>query len=283
MISTARENLSPSSKSWAFHDRRICLSRLEFGFHVPSKYARWVLARLRHHRFFSLAELNRAIAGLLDDLNHRPFKKLPGTRHSQYLALDLPALMPLPGVPYQFATWLLARVQLDYHIEVEGHYYSVPHQLVTRQLDVRISGSMIECFHQNRRVASHIRSDRHGHTTLAEHMPPHHRAQSELSPERFLAWGLTIGPHTHDFVHRLIESWPHPEMAYRSCLGLLSLARRHSPETMEAACQRALAIGAIRQSSVRSMLELGLESEPESDAAESLPVHVNVRGAAYYQ
>ncbi|QQS45137.1 MAG: IS21 family transposase [Acidobacteriota bacterium] len=244
---------------------------------------RWVLARLRHHRFFSLAELNRAIAGLLDDLNHRPFKKLPGTRHSQYLALDLPALMPLPGVPYQFATWLLARVQLDYHIEVEGHYYSVPHQLVTRQLDVRISGSMIECFHQNRRVASHIRSDRHGHTTLAEHMPPHHRAQSELSPERFLAWGLTIGPHTHDFVHRLIESWPHPEMAYRSCLGLLSLARRHSPERMEAACQRALAIGAIRQSSVRSMLELGLESEPESDAAESLPVHVNVRGAAYYQ
>lgn len=248
---------------------------------------RWVLARLRHHRFFSLTELNRAIACLLEDLNHRPFKKLPGTRHSQYLALDQPALMPLPDAPYQFATWLLARVFMDYHVEVEGHFYSVPHQLVTRQLDVRISGSTIECFHQNRRVALHIRSDRPGRTTLPEHMPPHHRAQSELSPERFLAWGLTIGPHTHDFVHRLIESWPHPEMASRSCLGLLSLARRHSPERLEAACQRALAIGAIRQASVRSMLELGLESQPwpeaESDAADLLPVHENVRGAAYYQ
>jgi transposase len=250
---------------------------------------RWILARLRHQTFFSLADLNRAIRQLLDDLNRRPFKKLPGTRLSQYESLDLPALLPLPADAYQFAVWKQARVHIDYHIEVDGHYYSVPHSLVTRQVDVRITGVTIECFHQNQRVASHVRSDRHGHTTIAEHMPAHHRAQSEWNPGRFLDWALGIGPHTRDFVRQLLEARKHPEMAYRSCLGLLSLAKRYTPERVETACQHALALGAPRQSSVRTILEKGLDSqplpepEPEPEAAPTLPVHENVRGAAYYQ
>ena len=248
---------------------------------------RWILARLRHQTFFSLPDLNQAIATLLDDLNNRPFKKLPGTRRSQYEALDLPALTPLPAQAYQFAVWKQARVNIDYHIEVEGHYYSVPYSLVTRQLDVRIGGATIECFHQNQLVASDARSERRGHTTVAEHMPSHHRAQSEWNPGRFLNWAVEIGPHTRDVVRSLLEARKHPEMAYRSCLGLLSLARKYTPARLEAACQRALALGAPRQSSVRTILEKGLDSqplpEPEPETDATLPVHENVRGAAYYQ
>jgi transposase len=248
---------------------------------------RWILARLRNQNFFSLAELNHAIRQLLDDLNQRPFKKLPGTRRSQYEAIDLPALAPLPAQAYEFAAWKQARVHVDYHIEVEGHYYSVPHSLVTRQLDVRITATTIECFHQNQLVTAHARCHRRGRTTVAEHMPSHHRAQSEWNPGRFLNWAIEIGPHTRDFVRLLLESRRHPEMAYRSCLGLLSLAKQFTPARLEAACQQALALGTLRQASVRSILEKGLDSqplpEPESEAAATPPVHENVRGATYYQ
>lgn len=250
---------------------------------------RWVLARLRHRTFHSLAELNQELKRLLEDLNNRPFKKLPGTRRSQYLALDLPALEPLPAQPYEFAEWKQARVHIDYHIEVYGHYYSVPHALVSRQLDVRITAGTIECFHQNQRVASHQRvaDGRGGHTTVADHMPSHHRAHSEWSPGRFLNWAVEIGPQTRDFVRGLLESRKHPELSYRSCLGLLHLAKRYSPERLEAACRRALAIGTLKQSSVRTILERGLDSQPlpesEEETTVAPPVHENVRGAAYYQ
>jgi len=239
--------------------------------------------------FLSLAELNLALLGLLDHLNHRPFKKLPGTRRSQYEALDLPALSPLPAQAYEFAEWKQSRVHIDYHIEVYGHYYSVPHSLVTRQVEARVTATTIEIFHQNRRVASHVRAadGRGGHTTLPDHMPSHHRAYSEWSPGRFLNWAVEIGPHTRDLVRGLLESRKHPELSYRSCLGLLNLAKRYSHERLEAACRRALAIGVFRQSSVRSILERGLDSqplpEPETETALTSHVHENVRGAAYYQ
>lgn len=252
---------------------------------------RWILARLRHQSFFSIGDLNRAIRLLLHDLNTRPFKKRTGTRRSQFETLDLPALGPLPAGPYQFAEWKKARVHVDYHIEVDGHYYSVPHSLLTRQVDVRISALTIECFHQNQRVASHVRAEegRKGHTTIPDHMPSHHRAQSEWNPERFLNWAAGIGPQTEQFVRGLLESRRHPELSYRSCLGLLSLARQYTPARLEAACQRALLLGAQRQKSVRTILECGLDSQPlpgteaEKEAALTLPVHENVRGAAYYQ
>ncbi len=248
---------------------------------------RWILARLRNRTFFSLADLNHDIRALLEDLNRRPFKKLPGSRRSQFEDLDRPALLPLPAEPYQYALWKQARVHIDYHIEVEGHYYSVPHSLVSRLLDVRLTAGTIECFHSNQRVATHPRSDRGGYTTLADHMPSHHRAHGEWSPERLLDWAGGIGPRTREFVGQLLEGRPYPEMAYRSCLGLLGLARQYTPERLEAACQRALFLGAGRQSSVRSILEHGLDSqplpEPDGETAPTLPVHENVRGAAYYQ
>jgi transposase len=250
---------------------------------------RWIMARLRKETFFSLADLNQSIRPLLVYLNDKPFQKLPGSRRTQFEQLDRPALKPLPATPYQFATWKKCRVHIDAHVEVEGHYYSVPHQLVTREIEVRLTATSVECFHSSERVAVHQRSDRKGrHTTVPEHLPERHRAHLEWSPGRFLEWALKIGPYTRDVVRHTLERFPHPEMGYRSCLGLLSLEKRYGKERLEAACERAIALGSPTRASALSILEKGLDSQPlpESDRAAdqlTLPAHENVRGAAYYQ
>ena len=249
---------------------------------------RWVLARLRKMTFFTLTDLNSAIRRLLDTLNHKPFKKLPGSRHSQFKSLERAALKPLPPRAYQYAEWKKARVHIDYHVEIDGHYYSVPHPLIKRQLDVRITATTIECFLTHQRVAVHPRSDRKGgHSTITEHMPKSHRANLEWTPGRFLNWALSIGPHTRDLVQSLLTNRPHPEMGFRSCLGLRSLEKRFGKERLEAACQRAIALSSPTRGSVLSILEKGLDSQPlpgsESEAAATPLVHENLRGAAYYQ
>ena len=246
---------------------------------------RWILARLRHHTFFSLAALNSALRTLLDDLNQRPFKKLPGTRRSQFEALDQPALKPLPATPYEYSEWRKARVNIDYHIDIDGHYYSVPHRLVKREIDVRVGATVIECFAQHQRVASHPRSTRSGmHTTEREHMPIAHQKHSEWTPGRFLNWALEIGPRTQDVVKHLLETRPHPEHGYRSCLGLLSLAKRYGGARLEAACERAMAAGSPTRKSVLSILETGLDKTPLPAIPTDEPsrAHDNVRGAGYY-
>lgn len=165
---------------------------------------RWILARLRKLTFFTLAELNTAIGPLLDQLNQKPFKKLPGSRHSQFEAAEKAALKSLPARAYEYAEWKKARVHIDYHVEIDGHYYSVPHTLLKRQLEVRLTATAVECFLNNQRVAVHPRSDRQGsHSTLAEHMPKSHRAHLEWTPGRFLNWAVSIGPATRDLVQQI--------------------------------------------------------------------------------
>ena len=249
---------------------------------------RWIMARLRKLTFFSILDLNAAIKQLLDALNHKPFKKLPGSRYSQFETLEKTALKPLPARAYEYAEWKKARVHIDYHIEIDGHYYSVPHSLIKRQLDVRITATAIECFLNNQRVAVHPRSMiAGGHSTVTEHMPKSHRAHLEWTPGRFLNWAITIGPSTRDLVRNLLDNRPHPEMGFRSCLGLLSLEKRFGRERLEAACQRALALSSPTRGSVLSILEKGLDSqplpEPDTEAVVIPPVHENVRGSAYYQ
>lgn len=246
---------------------------------------RWLLARLRQQTFFSLSELNQALHYWLTQLNDRPFKKLPGSRRSQFEALDRPALRPLPTQPFVYAEWKKARVHIDYHVEVAGHYYSVPHTLLRRELDVRLTATTVECLFQGERVAVHPRSARAGaHTTDPAHMPKSHRAHLEWTPGRFLNWALEIGPQTRDLVQHLLTNRPHPEMGFRSCLGLLALAKRYGQPRLEAACARALALGAPTRRSVVSILEHGLEAQPlpESTLEVPLPCHGNVRGADYY-
>lgn len=158
---------------------------------------RWILAKLRKHCFFSMADLNREIASLLQQLNSKPFKKLPGCRRSRFEELDKPALRALPGSPYEIAYWKKATVHIDYHVEVEGHYYSVPYSLVKKQIEIRYTSTTIECFFKGKRVASHLREKTQGrHTTVKEHMPVGHQKYSEWNPERFKRWAAKIGPET---------------------------------------------------------------------------------------
>ncbi|TDP63938.1 transposase [Roseateles toxinivorans] len=246
---------------------------------------RWILARLRNRRFFSLAELNRAIAVLLVDLNQRPFKKLPGCRRSAFEQLDAPALTALPAERFQLSRWKSAKVNVDYHVEFDGHYYSVPHRLVNAKVDVRVTGDLLECFASNQRVASHaLSAARGGFTTAPEHMPASHRAHLEWTPAKLIAWGERIGVSTAAVVTWQMTHRPHPEQGYRACLGLLALARKYSAPRLEAACTRAMAIRAPNLRSVTSILQCGLDSQPKPLDAADNPViaHENVRGPDYY-
>lgn len=246
---------------------------------------RWILARLRHSTFVGLAELNSAIAELLKELNHRPFKKLPGTRASQFQAIDKPALGILPKNPYEFAQFFDARVHVDYHVEANGHYYSVPHHLIKQLVRIRLTVNVVECLHEGVRVASHVRSYIKGkHSTLSEHMPVAHQRYSEWSSERFLRWALDIGPCTRNVIQQLLNKSAHPEQGYRACLGTLTLAKRYSKERLEAACYRAIAIGSPKRRSIVSILEKGLDQQP-LHKIEPMPItyHENIRGATHYQ
>jgi hypothetical protein len=207
---------------------------------------RWILARLRHRQFFCLEEVNAAIRTLLVELNERPFKKLEGSRRSAFETLDRPAMRPLPATRYEYAEWKFATVGIDYHVELAGHYYSVPHRLVKQKIDLRSTATTVECFFRGRRVAAHVRSHQRGrHTTLAEHMPEAHRRHSEWSPGRLLNWAAPIGPATGNVVRWQLENRPHPEQGYHACLGLLNLAKRYG-EAHLAHSHRRQAQGPVR-------------------------------------
>jgi len=246
---------------------------------------RWILARLRHQTFFSLAELNQAIAALLPDLNNRPFQGQTVSRRDLYERLDAPALQPLPLRPYEYAEWRKAKPGIDYHISVDKRFYSVPHALVGQTLDVRLTDTSVEVMHKGQRVAVHSRRSPGRFSTLVDHMPRSHRAHQEWSPGRFLNWAQQVGPCTRQVVQQQLEDRPHPEHGYRACLGLLSLSRRYSKARLEKACERALAIRSINYQSIASILKQGLDQQAldsDADLQTDLPLHGNVRGADYY-
>jgi len=179
-----------------------------------------VLAALRKRQFFSLAELNEAILKLVHKLNERPFRKLAGSRAEQYQMIDRPALQPLPLESFVYAEWKKARVNLDYHIELGGHYYSLPYQLVGKEVEARSTQSTVEIFYQGKRVASHLRSSKpHLASTNAAHRPKSHQQYLEWTPTRIIEWAGKVGPFTARLVEGILTSKPHPEMGYRSALG----------------------------------------------------------------
>jgi transposase len=246
---------------------------------------RWILARLRHCDLDTVAQADRAIAALLGNLNDRPFQKLPGSRTSAFQELDAPALAPLPTTPYEIAAFKTVRVNVDYHVEIARHRYSVPHALVGQALDARITAHAVELLHRGRRVAVHARSQQAaGYTTLEAHMPAAHRAHLQWTPQRLIDWGLAVGPGTGDFVKELLSRYKHPEHGYRACLGLLSLDRRYGRERLEAACTLALTLGAYQYRHVRDILAAGRDRVPIEPAASwTSPTHEYLRGPAYYQ
>lgn len=246
---------------------------------------RWILAALRRQTFFTLPELNQAIQKLLVKLNQRPFRKLPGCRAEQFKAMDCPALKSLPLTPYIYAEWKVVRVHIDYHVEIEGHYYSVPYTFLKQQLDARITTHTVELFHKGQRLASHIRSFQKGrHSTQASHRPPAHQHYGDWSPERFLRWAAKIGPATEQVITRILQERRHPEQGYRSCLGILRLGKTYTDTRLEAACGRALLLGTQRYKSIESILKNGLDDKPVAVSEDvSLPQqHANIRGAEYY-
>lgn len=247
---------------------------------------RRVLAPLRNHTFFSLAELNQAIRALLTEYNNRPFQKLPGSRRSVFETLEQPALKPLPDQPYEYAQWKKATVNIDYHIELARHYYSVPYQLVRQKVDVRWTNTTVECFHNGRRVAGHRRSDRAGHhTTVTEHMPQAHQEYAAWTPQRLVRWADQSGPATRGVVEQIMASRSHPQQGFRACLGIMRLGKHLGFDRLEAACARALRINALSYKSIASILKHGLDKQPLPSQPPPPPAikHANVRGAGYYQ
>ena len=246
---------------------------------------RWILACLRHHKFFSVGELNEAIGELLDRLNHRRFRKREDTRASLFAAIDKPALQPLPRERYVLAQFKTVRANIDYHVEVERHYYSVPYQLSGQQLEAHYTATTVEIFQGGKRVASHARSFAlYRHTTLHEHMPKSHQAHLEWTPSRLIHWAETIGTATAEMVRQTLENKPHPEQGYRACLGIMRLAKTYSKERLEAASQRALQLQAFSYTSLHSILKHSLDRQLTLAAENSKPGprHENVRGACYY-
>jgi transposase len=257
-------------------------AKVEVGVQVAE---RWIIAVLRHERFTSLAALNERVAELVERINLRPFKKLEGSRQSLFDELERPVLHPLPATRYEFATWKRAKVNIDYHVEVDHHYYSVPYTLAGQIVDVRVTNSVVEVFAKNRRVASHLRSYLQGrHVTEAAHMPDSHRRYAQWTPSRIVAWAQKNGPSTGQFIEALMAARPHPEQGFRSALGVLRLATTYGPERLESACARALTLRSFSYKSVESMLKHGLDQRPpRAGSTRAHPVHANIRGPNYYQ
>ena len=246
---------------------------------------RFILARLRNRRFLSLSELNEAIREVLGNLNGRLMRKLGASRREFFDTIDRPALLALPAEPYTYAEWRRCRVAPDYHIEVHGHFYSVPSRLIREVVEARITDTTIEIFHTGRRVAAHPRSTlKRRHTTTPEHMPSAHRRYASWTPARMLSFAAEIGPSTTALVEIIMRTKPHPEQGFRACLGILRLAKTYGSERLEAACQRGLSIGARSYGSIASILKTGLDRAFHDTAAPEVSplLHANIRGRSYY-
>ena len=245
---------------------------------------RWILARLRNQRFFSLDEVNAAIRPLLDQLNGKVTRHLGASRRDLFVRLDQPALKPLPTEPYEFAAWKQCRAGLDYHIDIGRHYYSVPHQLLKQKLWARITARTIEVYFKGQRVASHVRtSGNRQHSTHRDHMPAHHRFRTDWTPERIRRQAAKLGPNVEAFVEVIMRQRKHPEQGYRSCQGVMRLSKNFGRDRLDAACVRALEINARSYSSLHSILKNGLDRQTRIRATDEPAItHPNIRGADYF-
>ncbi len=247
---------------------------------------RWILARLRNETFFSLFELNQRIFALLEDLNDRPMRAYGQSRRERFEELDRPALAPLPVVPFELAVWKHAKVNLDYHVVLDRHFYSVPHPLVHERVELRSTATTVEVLNKGQRVAVHRYDPMPGtYTTVPAHMPKAHQKHLAWTPTRLITWGRSVGPETEILVKRILADRPHPEQGYRSCLGVLRLAKQYGTARLEAACKRAVSVNARSYRHVHSILKNGLDRMALATDEEQtrLPLeHENVRGGDYY-
>jgi transposase len=246
---------------------------------------RWITAALRNHTFFSLAEVNEKIRELLERLNTRRFKRLNTSRKELFETIEKSSLKPLPLTRYQYAEWKKATVNIDYHIEVDGHFYSVPYQLVRKHVEVRLTSTMLEVLSHGRRIVTHQRSYQKGKfTTLNEHRPKSHQRYLDWTPLRIISWAEKTGPCTAKLIETIMSTKLHPEQGFRSCMGILSLGKKYSIERLEAASKRAIAIRACSYKSVKSILQSNLDkiALPEQKEVTVVIEHDNIRGEQYF-
>jgi transposase len=284
-------DLNPSYQQWAEHYQVAVVparpykpkdkAKAEVGVQIVE---RWILARLRHHSFFSLAELNQCIRTLLEDLNQKPFKQLPGNRQQAFEQLDRPALKPLPRHRYRYLEIKPVKVNIDYHVQYRQHHYSVPHQYVGEKLELHAGESLITIYFRGQTVASHVRAHGSGITTEAAHMPTRHRKHQQWTPGRLKNWARDIGPEVFKWVDQQLKSRAHPEQAYRICLGLLNLSRHYPAQRLDTACKIANRASLTRLKQIKSILKSNRDRLPEQlELQADLPQnHANIRGPRNY-
>ena len=253
---------------------------------------RWILARLRNHKFFSLAELNEAIANLLEELNNKPFKKLPGSRRSHFNTYEKAALKPLPKYHYEFVVIKNVQVNLDYHVEIDEHYYSVPNHHIGKSVEYHLNENSISLFYDGQRIAIHKRSRiKGGATTITDHMPHAHKRHHEWTPNQFAQWGQSVGSSTGRVADYLIKNKPHPECCYRIHLGLMNLKKKYGAGRLEEACKYALSRQIMSFTHIKSILQTQADkapltavndSENQAGSHQTPCQHHNLRGATYY-
>jgi len=245
---------------------------------------RWILAVLRNRTFFSIAEARSAVRELLDKLNDRQFKRMKGSRRSLYETIDRPALKPLPMVPYEYSQFKKCSVNIDYHVEYDRHFYSVPYQYRGEVVEIRATSTTVEILRRGKRIATHPRSYvEYKASTLIEHRPKSHQQYGDWPPERIINWARSIGPSAVALIEAIMARQKYPELGYRSCMGILRLAKKFSEARLEAACKRALAIRGLSYKSVKSILESNLDQRTVPEKPQDLAiVHANIRGAGAF-
>jgi transposase len=244
-----------------------------------------ITAKLRHHNFFSVADINKAIAPLLTAYNNKGFQKLPGSRSSTFTEIDQPALQELPEHEYEYASWRTVRVNIDYHVHHNKYYYSVPYTYIKKEINIRITSNIIQCFYRSKLIATHVRDRNQRYSTIKEHMPKNHQEYAEWTPERIFKWASKSGAQTAEFIKNLLEAKPLPQQSFRACLGVMRLGKQYGDDKLEKACARASALNSFSYKSVASILKHGLEDKPlpEISVASTAPrEHSNVRGSNYY-
>lgn len=245
---------------------------------------RRILAKLRNQTFFNITEINAAIKPLLAEYNAADFQKLPGSRLSEFIKLEKPALKPLPQYEYSYADWKKVRAGIDYHVAFDNHFYSIPYKYRQQQLDLRITNTILECFYKSKLIATHRRSYKKGYTSIKEHMPKRHQQHAEWTPDRLINWAKKTGGQTAELIEAILASRPFPQQAFRACFGIMRLGKSYGQNRLELASKRALALGAYTYRSVESILKKGLEKlpVPTDESSSSIPTHDNVRGSDYY-
>ncbi|GAB3283493.1 IS21-like element ISPsy14 family transposase [Larkinella harenae] len=247
-----------------------------------------IYAPLRNRVFTSLAQLNQAVWQLLEEHNRTVLQGKDYSRRDRFEQLERALLHPLPTQPYVLKRYCIAKVYPNGHAQLQQdkHHYSVPYHLVGQTVKFIYTQDSVEIYHQFERVAVHSRQRTSGqYTTLRDHLHPNHQWLSKWSPLFFEEQAAKIGPYTMQIIQELVRQQAYAQQAYRSCAGVLSLAKGYGTERLERACQRALHYQATSYRLVRSILEreldrLELDPLPTTDVFHH---HENIRGASAYQ